>query len=102
MAWIVRDLVCTHCGHKLVGELYKNGEEAEVECPECGVLGGCVVDGISSPTLSTYEMADKDGKAEILMKRSAEHTKKQIMKDADKFGGHGMQRRHDYQTGKIK
>jgi len=24
------------------------------------------------------------------------------MKDADKFGGHGMQRRHDYQTGKIK
>jgi hypothetical protein len=47
-------------------------------------------------------MADKEGKAAILRKRSADHTKAQLLKDADRFGGHGMQRRHDYKTGKIK
>lgn len=100
MGWMVKNFVCNDCGCEFE-DLYKTGEEDEVECPECEKQN-CSIDGISSPTLSTYEMADKDGKAAILMKRSADHTKKQIMKDADRFGGHGMQRRHDYKTGKIK
>jgi len=100
MAWMVKNFVCNDCDC-VFEDLYKVGEESEVECPECE-MQNCAIDGISSPRIGTYEMADKDGKAAILMKRSADHTKKQLLKDADRFGGHGMQRRHDYKTGKIK
>ena len=100
MAWMVKNFVCNDCD-AVFEDLYKVGEESEVECAECG-MQNCSIDGISSPMLSTYEMADKDGKAAILMRRSADHTKKQLLKDADRFGGHGMQRRDDYKTGKIK
>jgi transcription elongation factor Elf1 len=100
MGWMVKNFKCRDCGHEFE-DLYKTGAEHEVECESCGVQN-CFIDGISSPTLSTYEMADKEGKAAILRKRSADHTKAQLLKDADRFGGHGMQRRHDYKTGKIK
>jgi hypothetical protein len=100
MAWMVKNFVCNDCD-ALFEDLYKVGEESEVECAECG-MQNCSVDGISSPMLSTYEMADKDGKAAILMKRSADHTKEMVMKDADRFGGHGMQRRAEYQGKKYK
>ena len=100
MGWMVKNFRCLACEHEFE-ELYKTGEEDEVVCPECEV-GKVVIDGISAPTLSTYEMADKDGKAAILMKRSADHTKEMVMKDADRFGGHGMQRRAEYQGKKYK
>lgn len=99
MGWIVNNFKCKDCGHEFE-ELYKKGEETDIECPECESKQ--IEPLLSSPRLSTYEMADKEGKAAILRKRSADHTKKQVMKDADRFGGHGMQRRDDYQKGKIK
>lgn len=100
MAWMVKNFKCRDCG-VVFEDLYKVGEEDEVECPECETQS-CFIDGISSPRLSTYEMADKAGKAAILRKRSADHTKEQVMKDADRFGGHGMQRRAEYQGKKYK
>lgn len=78
MGWIVKNLKCQACGHEFE-DLYKNGEEAEVECPSCGVLGECVVDGISSPALGTYSMADAAGKSAILKKRSLKHTEKKAI-----------------------
>lgn len=78
MGWIVKNLRCNACGHEFE-ELYKNGEEAEVECPECGVLGECSVDGISTPAIGSYSMADNAGKAEILKKRSLKHTEKKAI-----------------------
>jgi len=99
MGWIVNNFRCKACEHEFE-ELYKKGEETDIICPECE--SDQIRPLLSSPRLSTYEMADKEGKAAILRKRSADHTKKMVMKDADKFGGHGMQRRSDYKTGKIK
>jgi len=78
MGWIVKDFRCNACGHEFE-ELYKQGEEAEVECPECGVLGECELDGIPTPAIGVYSMADPAGKKEILKKRSMQHTQKKAI-----------------------
>lgn len=96
MGWMVKDFVCADCGHSFEQLYYKQeGEDPEIECVECGSRD-TNVHGISSPRIGTYEMADAEGKAEILRKRSADHTKRQILRDADRFGLIGKARRDEY------
>ena len=94
MAWIVKDFKCNDCGN-VWEELYKREEEGMVLCPSC-FSSDTKVDGISSPALGLYSIADKEGKAAILRKRSADHTKKDVVKNADKFGAAGYARRNEY------
>lgn len=77
MGWIVKDFRCNDCSH-VFEELHKRGQEDEVECPECGG-NNCEIDGISSPALGIYSMADAAGKKEILKKRSFQHTQKKAI-----------------------
>lgn len=94
MSWIVKDFLCNSCG-TVFEELYKNGEEDDVACLECGSSNTALA-GISSPALGIYSIADAAGRAEILKKRSADHTKREVLKNADKFGAAGMHRRAEY------
>ena len=77
MGWIVRDLKC-ECGHSFEALLW-NGMEGDEPCPQCSATN-CAVQ-LSAPGLAIYSMADKDTKAQILRKRSREHTMKEIKKD---------------------
>ena len=77
MGWMVKNFVCLDCGHEFE-DLYKTGEEDQVECPECGATN-CQIDGISSPALGTYSMADAAGKSAILKRRSLAHTEKKAI-----------------------
>ena len=94
MGWIVKDFICNSCGITFE-EIYKNGEEDDVICVSCQSPNTIVV-GLSSPALGTFSMADAAGRAEILKKRSADHTRKEVIKNADKFGGAGIARRKEY------
>jgi hypothetical protein len=94
MSWIVKDFICHDCGITFE-ELYKRGEEDNVLCTECG-SGDTALDGISSPSLGVFSMADSVGRASMLRKRSADHTKKEVLKNAEKFGAAGWQRRNEY------
>lgn len=76
MGWKVRDFVCKDCGHEFE-TLYKEGEE--VECPECDSTN--TEAQFSPPQLGRYSMNSQEGRAEILKKRSADHTKKVAMKE---------------------
>lgn len=77
MGWMVKNFVCNDCGHTFE-DLYKTGEEDQVECPECEGTN-CQLDGISTPAIGVYSMADPSRKAEILKKRSIQHTQKKAI-----------------------
>ena len=76
MGWKVRNFECLDCHHEWE-ELYKEGEG--VDCPRCGSSNTKTT--LSAPQLGKFSMADKAGQAEILKKRSADHTKKKVMKE---------------------
>lgn len=99
MGWLIKDFKCNDCDH-VWEEMYKTEEEGLVQCPACS-SPNTEVDGISSPALGMYSIADAEGKKSILMKRSAEHTMKDVIKNADKFGEAGLARRDEY-LGKSK
>lgn len=93
MAWIVKDFVCPNCGHEFE-ELFKVGDEDNIPCPECG--HSPVESVLSSPALGKFSMADRETKTEILKKRSFEHTKKEVIRNAEKFGDAGLAERKKY------
>ena len=62
---------CGYCGHEW-GALARESEQ-EQECPECSKLA---IPSPSSPGIAAYSIQDKSGRAEILRKRSEEHSKK--------------------------
>jgi hypothetical protein len=94
MSWIVKDFVCNSCG-EVFEELYKRGKEDEVNCVYC-LSHNTSLNGISAPALGTFSMADAAGRASILKKRSEDHTRQTVLKNADRFGAAGYQRRNEY------
>jgi putative FmdB family regulatory protein len=94
VGWIIKDIKCNECG-LVFEEMYKREEEELIECPTCSSTD-TAPDGISSPALGLYSIADAEGKRNILMERSAKHTMKEVVKNADRFGDAGLARRDEY------
>lgn len=87
MGWKTFDYECNHCGNAFY-ELVSSPDEV-VPCPECG---GTTKRVLSVPHLATFSMADNATKGEILKKRSAEHSMRELRKEPEKFGSLGKQR----------
>jgi hypothetical protein len=58
-------------------------------CPDCQEERPR--DAISCPKLATFAMLSKADKATALKKRSADHSKKELRKEAEQFGSFGKQ-----------
>lgn len=86
MALIVNKFKCKDCGEEFE-ELYERGEEDTIECCSCGSRN--VEKLLSAPKLGKFSMADNDTKASILKKRSHDHTRKEVAKEAERWGAHG-------------
>ena len=52
-------------------------------CPECHTT---LTPSLSVPPLGLYSMADAEGKADILRRRSVAHTKREVNKEPERFG----------------
>jgi len=92
MGYKLFDFECLECG---IFEELVDDKDSWAECPECGVLVGQKV--LAAPNLATYSIASPEQKSEILKKRSAEHSKREIRKDAEKFGAEGKKRAREGQ-----
>jgi putative FmdB family regulatory protein len=90
---IMKDFVCNDCGHKFE-DFFKPSEEDKVVCLECG-SNDISRDGLSFPSLGAWSMQDKAGRDATLKKRSADHTNREVVKNADRFGAAGMARRNE-------
>ena len=94
MGWMLKDFTCNSC-LSTFEELYKVEEEDIVACKLCGSHDVAIVQ-LSAPSLGKYSMADQETRASILRKRSADHTKKEVLGNIEKFGDAGLQRRREY------
>ncbi len=87
MGYVMHDYHCTECGW--AGEEMVNAEDRCITCPQCHAI---LSPRMSAPRLGIFSMASPEQKAEILKKRSLDHTKKEVRKEAEKFkGGAGIQ-----------
>lgn len=96
----MKDFACNDCGHRFE-DFFKPSEEDQVVCLKCG-SSDVSRDGLSFPALGGWSMKDKEGRDNILKKRSADHTKKEVLKNADRFGAAGMERRESYLGNKTR
>lgn len=80
MGWIVRDFVCENCGHEWEDLL--NGEDHS-KCPKCGTVNRYT---ISATPIAAYSARSPENRAEVMRKRSEEHTKKWMKKDPSVLG----------------
>lgn len=81
MAWIVRDYVCKKCGHKW--EDLVDTKDQESDCPKCGTRN---VHVISATPTAAYSARSPEMRAEVMRKRSEDHTKKWMKKDPSVLG----------------
>lgn len=90
MAWVKHDFQCTECELEFE-EFYMRSQRDDVECPECGCKE--LKQLISAPNIAAFSLKDAEGRRQSLMKRSREHTQKELDKEPERFGQHGIERR---------
>lgn len=86
MSWIMRDFEC-ECGESWE-DLLDNREPQESNCPACERITQCVP--ISATPLKSFSMLDKDAQRQQMLKRSADHTLKEIKSTPEKHGDIGI------------
>jgi len=86
MSWIMRDFECT-CSEQWE-DLVDNREAQESPCPSCGNITTYVP--ISATPIMAYSMMDADTKRRTMLKRSADHTLKEIKREPEKHGDIGV------------
>ncbi len=90
MAWKKDDFECSSCGN-IFEELYKKDEIDDVYCLSCGCPE--VTKLLSCPNMQMMSAMTPEQQRETMMRRSAEHTQKQIDKEPERWGDAGMARR---------
>lgn len=86
MGWISREFECK-CGW-FGDDLLKSDEPQVLDCPECGTE---LTPVLSAPAIGGYSIQDAAGRADILKRRSAEHTAKEMAKEPEKYGDAGKE-----------
>jgi len=89
MAWIVREYFCSNCSFEWEDLVDNQDEDQTQKCAKCGTSNAF---GMSAPSIATFSMLSPADKKASLMKRSAEHTTKEVRKTPEKFGDLGLQR----------
>lgn len=87
MAWVVNDFECQDCGH-VFEELYR--PQDIIICNKC--TSEKVNKIVSTPKLAAFSMSTPEQKKEKLLKRSLEHTNKELSREPEKFGAAGKER----------
>jgi len=82
MSWIMRDFECK-CGEAFE-DLVDNKDEEESPCPACGSL--CTYLAISPVPLKTFSLMNEDDRRRTMLKRSADHTLREIHREPEKHG----------------
>ncbi len=88
MAYIVHDYVCENCSAEWE-DLVDRATLTSV-CPSCGTETNKPT--IATPGIATFSLMDKSTKEAHLKKRSADHTKKEVKKEAERWGAEGKKR----------
>jgi putative FmdB family regulatory protein len=82
MGYKLFDYSCNNCG-LLFEELVKDKNET-VDCPECKSSDTSVA--LSTPKLATMNLLSPQEHKAKMLKRSEEHTKKEVMREPEKYG----------------
>lgn len=90
MAWVSHDFECSMCGHEFT-EMYQRSQRDEVECPECGSKD--LIQLISAPNIAAFSIKSPEEKVASMKQRSRQHTQKEIDKEPERWGAHGIARR---------
>ena len=86
MSWVMRDFEC-ECGC-VFEDIVDKREAQESECPECGRV--CAYIPISPTPIATFSLQDSDDRRRTMLKRSADHTLKEIKREPEKHGDVGV------------
>ncbi len=89
MAWIIHDFECKKC-QCIFEEMYKTADRKKIKCPNCGSRSLKQV--LTAANIAAFSIMSPEMKREHLKKRSADHTQKQIDKEPERWGSHGMAR----------
>lgn len=86
MSWVLHDFECCKC--TVVWEdLVDSHADHTSECPKCGELCPKI---FSAANIAGFSLMDADSKRQALMKRSYNHTAKEVSKNPEKWGEAGI------------
>ena len=82
----LHDFKCDDCDR----EWEDLSDDETSPCSECGVITSMLT--ICTGNMGGYSILDEDGKRQMMLKRSAEHTHKELKKNPEQFGELGVKR----------
>lgn len=82
-----RDYECTKCGAQW--EDFVDQTDLSSECPHCGEKNKPV---LSAANIGAFSARSAEHRSEVLSKRSAEHSIKELRKEPEKWGEEGIRR----------
>jgi len=88
MAWKAHDYECLNCNNNF--DDITDNSDGTTDCPKCKTT--CKPIPISSVNFSGLSVSTKEEYREKMLKRSADHTLKEIKKEPEKHGELGIQR----------
>jgi putative FmdB family regulatory protein len=87
MALILRDFECSTCGHKFEDLVDSSNT---TYCPNCASTNVQVL--LSAPNLNTLNLLSQPELKKKMIKRSADHTKREVLKEPEKYKVKGVKK----------
>lgn len=88
MSYVIYDFECENCGR--VWEDMVDRTAVESPCPGCTTVSTNKL--VACPAIASFSMLPLEDRSKLMKRRSEEHTKKEMRKEAERWGDLGKER----------